>query len=160
MVYITTGEPLVGWAEPSECLERELRGEPSVPGVTSSPLAESAWVPWASHCKSLTAAVSWRGMGVTRWHLKSLKGEDLLFWDLLLGLQASGLTHPMRTGHKPRSNWKTLGSHTLPLAVPAQPAGGQPDLTRQAEPHPGSQDLFAIIKVFFFPHQSKYAFLS
>jgi hypothetical protein len=75
-------------------------------------------------------------------------GALSLFWDLLLELQASGLTHAMRAGHKPSSNGKTLVSHTLPLALPAQPTRGQPGLARQAEPNPGSQDFFAIMETF------------
>lgn len=71
-----------------------------------------------------------------------LEGGDVpLFWDLLLGLQTSGLTHPTALGASQGATERLFGSHTLPPALPAQPAGDPPGLTGQGGRAPGSQDL-------------------
>lgn len=97
---------------------------------------------------SLQSSQDCRGLGVIWWCLKHLKGDIRLFWDLLLGLQASGLTHPIGLGASQRAMERLSGSHMLPLALPAQPAGDQPGLAGQGEHGPGSQDLLIIIEAF------------
>lgn len=78
------------------------------------------------------------GLGMMRWRVESLKGNIQLFWDLLLGLQASGLTHPTGLGASQGATETLSGSHTLQLLLPAQPAGDQPGLSGQREHNTGS----------------------
>lgn len=88
------------------------------------------------------------GLGMMRWHLKSLKEDIRLLWDLLLGLQASALTHPTGLDTSQGATERLSGSHMLQLALPAQPAGDQPGLSGQGEHNAGSRDLLTIIEAF------------
>lgn len=78
----------------------------------------------------VTAILS-RGLGVMQWCLESLKRDVLLFWDLLRGLRASGLTHS--TGLGAGQGVTALRVTHAALGVPAQPAGDQPGLVGQGE---------------------------
>lgn len=97
-------------------------------------------------------------LGMMQWRLESLNGDIWLFWGLLLGLQASGLTHPAELGTSQGATERLPGSHTLPLVLPAQPAGDQPGLSGQGEHNAESQGLLTIIEAFFLLAEN--AFLS
>lgn len=51
-----------------------------------------------------------------------------------------------------------LGSHALPVATPAQPAGGWPGFTGQAEHDPGVDTFLQLSR--FISHWGKNTFLS
>lgn len=79
-----------------------------------------------------------------------LKGGTGLFWDLLLGLQASGLTHPAVLGASQEVTERLSGSHTLPLALPAQPAGDQPGLAGQGSTAQGVKTFLQLLRLFLY----------
>lgn len=95
---------------------------------TSTPGAGLPQALLPSPCKPRTAgaftAVPSQLLLASGWHEGiCTRCRETVCWDLLLGLQASGLTHQAKAGHKPKSHGKTFRSYMLPLAVPAQPAG-------------------------------------
>lgn len=96
--------------------------------------------------------------GVMQWHPESLKRDVLLFWDLLLRLQASELTHSTVLGASQGGTERLSGSHTLPSACQLRLLG-----TSQGSPGKGSETqrvktFLQLLRLFL--HWGKKAFLS
>lgn len=105
-----------------------------------------SWPPWVG-VMAVTSGKPERGCSAV-----------LLFWDLLLGQQASGLTHPTVLSAGQAVTERLSGSHTQLWTVPAQPSGDQPELPGQSSTAQGVKTFLQLLRLFLC--WGKKAFLS